>query len=581
MIIQGYEMVNMVTDAINSYNDQLWAKGDEDKRIPYDAIKFNDEEDSMEIPDEILAKIPMVRLTLRLKNYSKEDLSDMFEKLKGILDVMQPDGFSLSIIEKKELLRDFDITILDHLKDDLSFLMLSGIDLSKMPPSIFARFQNLNALNIEKCNISDPSIVENVSTTTSVSLRRNPIAEENYPKALELIKRSNGKVYFSDKELARISEILNLKKLSLSDFIKYKDIIDFSVFPNISITADKDLDLDSAQAKELIEALNLNPNIKLEITPKMLDKIDPDRSLKLPVDLLINNLTELTQEELESFPTAKSVRILDSKNPNRAEYNTYSVEEYSEVKSKVDKIVSQVVLPPENDPHRQKKIFSQVYKLLGGMLSYDYYAISEEGKKDEKLKYTCRNLLGLKSNKVVCAGFADILKNVLAYFDIDCEFVSAMPDIDKGSRININDPSGHAWNIVALDGERFWADLTWDADYIKAGKYPLPYFLKSTKDFKHDYFAQRLEDLTKDPATRSISDKDQIALLTGRSLEVEPEVEKEKEGYLAAYVVSVASREGISISALKKADMLCTSLQMAPASKELKMQEEGEEHGDN
>ena len=56
-----------------------------------------------------------------------------------------------------------------------------------------------------------------------------------------------------------------------------------------------------------------------------------------------------------------------------------------------------------------------------------------------------------------------------------------MPDIENGVPCNFKDTGGHAWNLLRLDGKKYWTDLTWDANNIKSDRYPLKYCLKSTK----------------------------------------------------------------------------------------------------
>ena len=122
-------------------------------------------------------------------------------------------------------------------------------------------------------------------------------------------------------------------------------------------------------------------------------------------------------------------------------------------------------------------------------MKYDDYAISQEGRKDDKLQTTCRNLYGgLVQGKCVCAGYADILRNTLDCCGIKAKFAGGNIDIDGGAQYDIKDPAGHAWNMVTLDGKNYWTDLTWDRENIVAKRYPLRFCLKSTKDFGHKGF---------------------------------------------------------------------------------------------
>lgn len=244
----------------------------------------------------------------------------------------------------------------------------------------------------------------------------------------------------------------------------------------------------------------------------------------------------------------------------------YTRVEYECARREIDSILSQISYPAENDPDREKKIFAQIYKILGNKISYDHKAISMEEKDNERLQITCRNLLGgLIENKCVCAGYADILRNTLACAGIYSEYVGAMPDFENGVPLNFKDPGGHAWNLVMLDGKKYWTDLTWDANSIKADRYPLKYCLKSTKDFYHDSFKKRLEDEIEDPCRESLSEQEQVLLFTGKQLEQNASiVENHNIGYLSNCIMSIADRGLTSNQMRGAANTLnkCTSLQV-------------------
>ncbi len=177
-------------------------------------------------------------------------------------------------------------------------------------------------------------------------------------------------------------------------------------------------------------------------------------------------------------------------------------------------------------------------------IEYDEYAISEEGSKNQELAITCRNLYGgLIEGKCVCAGYADILRNVCECVGIEAQSVVAFPDIDNGVEVNIKDPTGHAWNNVKLDGEWYCTDLTWDRNNVVLEKFPLKYFLKSTKDFFHnDYSNTRKYDVK---CNKSITESEQIALFTGRevskeTLEILTSDKNKSLNYLSNSVIATA-----------------------------------------
>lgn len=161
---------------------------------------------------------------------------------------------------------------------------------------------------------------------------------------------------------------------------------------------------------------------------------------------------------------------------------------------------------------------------------------------------------GLLENKCVCAGYADILRNVLACTGIYAEYVGGMPDFENGVPMDLKDPGGHAWNLVKLDGKKYWTDLTWDANHIKNQRFPLPYCLKSTREFKHDSFKKRLEDSIADPCLESVTDEEQITLFTGKELDFNDKTrikESKKIGYLSSCVMSIAN-SGLTSTTVRK-----------------------------
>ncbi len=555
MIIKNSNLIESIETAITAYNNQFYKEEDADKQISFNTIEYSEDGESINIPKEILKKLKTLSVSLVSRHMEKEELQETTNELSEVLDVLNLQSFNLVVRKKGSPCVPLDTSFLEHLNENLKHLSISGIDLSQEEPSRFKRFQNLKNLNLLKCNISDPKIISEVNPDIFVSLEYNQISPEHYEDALNLIQNSNGKIRFSVPELETLSRIYSMKQIKLSDYLHFIEVTNLDRIPQLTLEIDDELDFQNMDNKQIVDMLNSKANISIHSSATNLSQLDVNGTLKVPTQARIKNASELTVEELSKHPCITSIQIQDEHHTPGPQETPYTKEEYEKVRSEIDKIISQIEFPEANDPHRGKKIFAQVYKILGQKIDYDDNAISEEEKNNEKLQTTCRNLLGgLLENKCVCAGYSDILRNVLSCTGIYSEYVGALPDFENGVPMNLKDPKGHAWNLVRLDGQKYWTDLTWDADNIKAGRYPLPYCLKSTEDFKHSSFKQRLEDAIKDPCTQSISDEEQVMLLTGKELEDTNTIKKQENkniGYLSSCVMRIAN-SGLTSGLVRK-----------------------------
>ncbi len=555
MIISNWRLLESIEHSISEYNSQFWREEDKNKKIDYNFIEYSEDGLSANIPEEILSKLERLMICLRARDVGEEEIQDITKQLSQMLDVMKLKSFSFFMQAKDPQYSHLDISFLEHLNDDIENISMTGIDLSKEKPSRFEKFKNLNYFSLQKCNISDPKIISEIKPEVFISLERNEIAPEYYEDALKLIQSSNGRIKFSVKELETMAQIYSTKQVELSDYLRLMEVIDFDSISKLTVIMKNEFGYENMNSEQIVNFLNGKTNITLKTTPVNLSKLDYDGILKVPTRVILKNANKLSLEELKRHQCIKSVQMSDGHNTEKQQGEPYSRTEYEKIRSKIDAIISQIELPDEADPNREKKIFAQIYKILGQSIDYDHNAISEEEKDNERLQITCRNLLGgLLENRCVCAGYADILRNVLACIGIYSEYVGAMPDFENGVPLNLKDPGGHAWNLVRLDGKKYWTDLTWDANNIKADRYPLRYCLKSTREFKHDIFKKRLEDEIEDPCLESISDEEQNRLFTGKELEYRDTSKKQENrniGYLSNCIMSIAD-SGLTSAKVRK-----------------------------
>lgn len=556
MIINNWRLLESIEQSILEYNNQFYREEDKDKQIDYSSIEYSEDGESANVPEEILSKLERLNVSLISRDAGEKEIQDINKQLSQMLDVMKLKLFDFSMQVSEHQYSHLDISFLEHLNDDIENISISGIDLSQEKPTKFERFKNLKYFSLKKCNISDPKIVSEIKPEVFVSLERNEIAPEYYKDALKLIRNSNGRIRFSVKELETMEQVYSTKQVELSDYLRLMGVVDFDSISELTVKMENELDFENMSNEQIVNLLNEKTNITLQTTPVNLSKLDSDGILEVPTRTIIRNANELSVEELLKHQCITSVQILDGHNAEcQACGEPYSREEYEKARSEIDTIISQIELPYEKDSNKEKKIFTQIYKILGQRIDYDYHAISKEEKNNEKLQTTCRNLLGgLLENKCVCAGYADILRNVLACTGIYSEYVGSIPDFENGVPLNLQDLGGHAWNLVRLDGKKYWTDLTWDANNIKTGRYPLKYCLKSTKEFKHDSFKKRLEDEFEDPCIESISDEEQNMLFTGKELENRDTSKKQENrniGYLSDCVMSIANT-GLRTAIIRK-----------------------------
>lgn len=542
MIIKNPILADAVETCIFDYNNRHFDEPEYD--IDFSRVIKNDDE-SLDVADDILNSIDNFRMSINTRYLSQEEIGDVVEELKTVLKAMHLQFFHIQPLSKTGTV-PLDLSFLNSLNTDIESISLTNVDLSNASNEIFDRFDSLKQLMLEKCDITDPEIISKVSKDTRISLARNNIAPENFNKAVKFAEESKAGITYSG-DLTAIGIVFKNKYIKLSDYLKYKDKVDFSGLPTLKV--DVDIDIEPDKTEEIIESLNNLQNVVVESEIGKLRKLDPDGKLTASTRAVIKNASELSVDEIEKRSNITSVRMQDGDNTFLQQGEPYNIEDYKKARQEIDKIIDEVEFPNENDPDREKKIFAQIYKALGKKIRYNHHAISEEGKKDEALQISCRNLTdGLLKNTCVCAGYADILRNCLACAGIYSEYIGANLDLEGGVTVNLDDPQGHAWNKVKLDGEYYWTDLTWDADNILVGRYPLNYCLKSSKDFGHSNYKVGINNEKWAGCDKTVSDEKILELFEGISPEISHADDESKEA--EDTTLTKRKSEAVSISML-------------------------------
>jgi len=418
MIINNKSVIEKINNAIISYN-----KESKDEQINLIT--------NGEVKEEDLKKIKL--LYIDIGDISKEEINTFFEELANVLEVMKLKGLYI-YAHNENVVSDVDMTFLSRVNSELNDLQISNIDLSNVDVNVFNQFEKLKVLILGKNNIKDFDIISKLNEELAVDVGNNPMSNASINDVVNEFYKRHGKMAFnlSNPEIfkGRIEEILQFcKDYKIVPFLKIEDYQKFN------------------------------------------------SELQIPSNIIVSGTKDISTEFLIQHPEILKIQIIDEENRCDSEQEEpYLREDFIRIKHKIEEIKQQIEIPDESDRDREKKIFMQVYTVLGKMIDYNNYAVTEEGRKDDDLRITCRNLKdGLLEGKAVCAGYADILKNVLGEFGIKAQYIGRNPeDMEKyAERMGYQDDHGHAWNSVILDGKKYLCDLTWDADDIKLEHFPI------------------------------------------------------------------------------------------------------------
>lgn len=418
-----------------------------------------------------------------------------------------------------------DLSFLDNINNKFSSLYLSHIDLKETSiEEIFKLWLRLDKLDLKHCEGSFLN-TDNIFLKEILSYSVNNFSEKfesSLPNEVKDFIKGTSQICLDDY-------------LKLSKYLDFNDCVQRKIYiPDIEITE---------EYIEKINALNTNENLMITITPEQVkefnDKLNnnlyiginfengdeaskyedyPDNIKQIVINnstitkeqlkkimkkdksivaedgvlhLEIKNASELSNDELDELSEKNNLDIvMNDENLSYAQEKPYSVAEYRICRAVIDELINGIEFGNENDLDREKKIFGQVIKRLANHMSYDYPAIND---KEIEREIISRNMYGgLIDGKCVCAGYAEIVRNVFSCLGIDAIYVSGSEEAKENDAYYVVDgkkykEGGHAWNQIKLDGVWYNMDLTWDRDKIFAGKEP-QFLLKSDKDFYHDKY---------------------------------------------------------------------------------------------
>lgn len=512
MNIKNSLLIDKINQAIISHNES--AKDEQIELITNGEISIED-----------LKKLSFLHIDISDISEEKEKF---FEELGSCLENMNLKDLSLYSFSINEPLQ-IDVNFLSKVNKELEMLQISGIDLNNVNSNIFNQFKNLKVLGLGNNNITDFEILSEIGENTAIDIGDNTLDNVSINEIINELNKHHGKMAFNEHPfLNSIVFALEDKQIDLSNPAIPKNRME--------------------EMLQFCKDYKIVPYIKIEDYQKV------NNELKIPSNISISRTNDISTEFLINHPEIKEIQIIDEENRCDSEQEQpYTREEFIKIKQEIDKITEQVEIPDIKDSDREKKIFMQVYLILGKKIEYNHYAVSDEGKKDKQLQVTCRNLRdGLLKGEAVCAGYADILKNVLGEFGIKAQYIGRNPEemekyaermgyqdkvkmdealgfektgIDEFVKnYGYQDDHGHAWNSVILDGKKYLCDLTWDADNIKLEHFPLAYCCPSLDEFNsvgigeitHDMF-----EITEEGEIAEFSSEDQLRFLGFSEEEIE------------------------------------------------------------
>lgn len=180
-----------------------------------------------------------------------------------------------------------------------------------------------------------------------------------------------------------------------------------------------------------------------------------DTSYRIGKTVEIDNISQLSIEELERRKDEINIIIIKDEKGGAA---SYTRQEYIEIRKKIDEILDGVPKVEEGNIESEIEAFTEIYKRLSRMMTYDKEAVKDDNRYNLMLARRARDLVGgLLNGTCVCLGYARILHEVLACAGIESSIITGM---------KADGTVGHAWNQVKIGGVSFNVDLTNDRNKV-------------------------------------------------------------------------------------------------------------------
>jgi len=144
----------------------------------------------------------------------------------------------------------------------------------------------------------------------------------------------------------------------------------------------------------------------------------------------------------------------------------YNIDEIIDFEKNLDVLYSRI---PKSSSELDKTTFITLF-----MLNYFNYC------DDDKIR---ASFDFLKDGKGVCIDYAAFFKHIMTNLNIHCEMIISFPK---------NEEEGHAFNVIIINGIKYFIDVTWIAGQFENGEVSSieesEYYLASNEKFEHNKY---------------------------------------------------------------------------------------------
>lgn len=163
-----------------------------------------------------------------------------------------------------------------------------------------------------------------------------------------------------------------------------------------------------------------------------------------------------------------------------------TVDEARDIQNRIDAVVPRY-LDGITDSMSAYDVALRIHAKIIAEVDYDTIALDKQkragGPKDDEIDYL-RSICGVFLNgKAVCEGYARAVQYLLQKCGIECGEAAGYMLSENGSRSG----GAHAWNILKMDGDYYYMDVTWDdssntVQAVKSNDLGFNYFCVTTDE---------------------------------------------------------------------------------------------------